>query len=146
MKNTPQECTKTSAFTFGVCHFRFIHFGSAGATRSFPLALGFCKDYFVINDFEKQLISVVNIQCIPHPFCNMDLPIEYLSGTSFPDPSLRSCVEAMRLLLFKGSRVAQVILQHQSMRQHRRAGIDDDYFCQHLDRSEIATIEAVTRR
>ena len=37
--------------------------------------LGFCKDYFVINDFEKQLISVVKIQCIPHPFCNMDLPI-----------------------------------------------------------------------
>ena len=75
MKNTPQECAKTSAFTFGACHFRLVHFGSAGATRSFPLALGFCKDYFVINDFEKQLISVVKIQCIPHPFCNMDLPI-----------------------------------------------------------------------
>lgn len=29
----------------------------------------------LINDFEKQLISVVKIQCIPHPFCNMDLPI-----------------------------------------------------------------------
>ena len=75
MKNTPQECAKTSAFTFGACHFRLVHFGSAGATRSFPLALGFCKDYFFINDFEKQLISVVKIQCIPHPFCNMDLPI-----------------------------------------------------------------------
>ena len=75
MKNTPQECAKTSAFTFGACHFRLVHFGSAGATRIFPLTLGFCKDYFVINDFEKQLISVVKIQCIPHPFCNMDLPI-----------------------------------------------------------------------
>ena len=40
-----------------------------------PTSPGFCKDYFVINDFEKQLISVVKIQCIPHPFCNMDLPI-----------------------------------------------------------------------
>ena len=75
MKNTPQECAKTSAFTFRACHFRLVHFGSAGATRSLPLTLGFCKDYFVINDFEKQLISVVKIQCIPHPFCNMDLPI-----------------------------------------------------------------------
>ena len=24
MKNTPQECTKTSAFTFGACHFYLI--------------------------------------------------------------------------------------------------------------------------
>lgn len=23
MKNTPQECAKTSAFTFGACHFLF---------------------------------------------------------------------------------------------------------------------------
>jgi hypothetical protein len=26
MKNTPQECAKTSAFTFGVCHFFEISF------------------------------------------------------------------------------------------------------------------------
>lgn len=74
MKNTPQECTKTSAFTFGACHFASYILGQRG-NEELPTSPGFCKDYFVINDFEKQLISVVKIQCIPHPFCNMDLPI-----------------------------------------------------------------------
>lgn len=73
-KHAPRVHQNIGVHFWGVS-FSLHTFWVSGATRSFPLAPGFCKDYFVINDFEKQLISVVKIQCIPHPFCNMDLPI-----------------------------------------------------------------------
>lgn len=74
MKKRPKSAPKHRRSLLGRVIFASYILGQRG-NEELPTSPGFCKDYFVINDFEKQLISVVKIQCIPHPFCNMDLPI-----------------------------------------------------------------------
>ena len=74
MKNTPQECAKTSAFTFGACHFYLICFGSSRRMRP----VYYCAIMMTFNLFAKmttlQLLQIDNCNpklCGSVPCCSI---------------------------------------------------------------------------